>query len=60
MGWFGVAQYKDKQSITIINLVDTMCLTRYPWLLESTHDQESEFIGHEFKNPNPGVILNNI
>ena len=27
-----------------------MCLDRYPWTVEITYDQGSEFIGREFKN----------
>ena len=29
-GWIGVTKYKDNQAITIVNLVETMWLTRYP------------------------------
>ena len=29
-GSFGITQYKDKQLMTITNLVEIVCLTRYP------------------------------
>ena len=40
-GWFEVIHYKDKQAMTISNLVETMWLTRYTWLTEITYDRES-------------------
>ena len=49
MGWFKVAEYNNKHEITIINLVDTTLLTRYPWTTEITHDQGSKFIRHEVR-----------
>ena len=48
-GWFEVVQYDDKRAITITNLVETTCLSRYPRPIEITHDQGKEFIGHEFQ-----------
>ena len=36
---------------TITNLVENAWMTRYHRKREFTHDQGSEFIGHEFKNP---------
>ena len=32
-GWFEVVQYDDKIAITTANLVETMCLCRYPILI---------------------------
>ena len=29
-GWFKIAQYNDKSAIYIVNLVETMWLSRYP------------------------------
>ena len=48
-GWFKITQYNDKNEITIAYLVETRCLTRYPWPTKITYDQGSEFIGHEFR-----------
>ena len=33
------------------NLVETMCLSRYPIPTEITYDQVSDFIGHNFRKP---------
>ena len=51
MGWFKIAEYDNKHAITITNLVETKCLTMYPWTMEITYDRVSEFIGHEFRKP---------
>ena len=48
-GWFEITQYNDKRSISIVNLVETTWLSRYPIQMEITHDQGSEFVGHEFR-----------
>ena len=48
-GWFEVVQYDDKIAITIVNLVATMQLSRYPRPIETMYDQGNEFIGHEFR-----------
>ena len=48
-GWFNIAQYNDKRSISIANLVETKWLSRYPRAIEIMYDQGSEFIGHEFR-----------
>ena len=40
-GWFEIAQYDDKTAISIVNLVETMWLSRYPRPIEITYDQES-------------------
>ena len=47
-GWSEIAQYEDKISISIANLVGTTWLSRYPRPIEVTYDQGNEFIGHEF------------
>ena len=47
-GWFEITQCDDKRAILITNLVETMWLSRYPRLMETTYDQGSEFIVHEF------------
>ena len=49
-GWFEVTQYNNKKAMTIENLVETMWMARYPWLVEITYDQRGELIGHEFKH----------
>ena len=36
--------------MTIVNLVETTWMVRYPWPVEITYDQGEEFIGHEFKD----------
>ena len=49
-GWFEVTQYYDKKSMMIVDLVETTCMSRYPWSSEITYDHGSEFLGHKFKN----------
>ena len=49
-GWFEVAQYNDKEDMTIINLVETTGLVRYTWPVEITYDRGGYFLGHKFKN----------
>ena len=48
-GWSKIAQYEDKRSISIVNLVETMWLSRYPRPIEITYDQGKECIGHQFR-----------
>ena len=36
--------------MTIMNLVETMWLVRYPWPVEITYEQGGEFLVHEIKN----------
>ena len=38
-GWFEAVQYDEKRAITIANLVESMCLSRYPRPIEITYDQ---------------------
>ena len=40
-GWFEVVQYDDNRAISIADLVETMCLSRYPRPIEITYDQVS-------------------
>ena len=47
--WFKITHDDNKHNISIVNLVETTWLTKYPRTMESTHDQGSEFIGHEFR-----------
>ena len=47
--WFKRTKYEGKRVISIQNLVETTWLNRYPSPTENTHDQGSEFIGHEFR-----------
>ena len=49
-GWFEIAQYSDKKSINIANLVEQTWLSRCPWPPLITYDRGSEFIGFEFHN----------
>jgi hypothetical protein len=48
-GWFEIAQYDDKQSISIANIVEQQWLTRYPLPTQVNFDRGSEFIGYDFK-----------
>ena len=38
-GWFEITQYNDKIVISIVNLVETIWLSRYPRPTEITYDQ---------------------
>ena len=49
-GWFEIAQYDDKRTISIANLVETTWLSIYPRPIEIIYDQGSEFITHKFRN----------
>ena len=40
-GWLKITQYGNKGVISIVNLVETACLTRYPRPMEITYDQGS-------------------
>ena len=48
-GWFEITKHEDKREISIANLVETMCLSRYPRPIENNYDQGKEFIGNEFR-----------
>ena len=48
-GWFEIAEYKDKESNTIANLIEQTWLSRYPWPEKCIYDRGSEFIGSEFQ-----------
>ena len=45
-GWFEITRYNNKRVISIADLVETKCLSRYPRPMEIRYDQGSEFIGH--------------
>ena len=47
-GWFEIAEYDDKQSITVANIVERMWLTRYPLPTQIIFDRGSEFMGQDF------------
>jgi transposase InsO family protein len=49
-GWFEIAQYDDKRSITIANIVEQEWLAWYPWPTQVIFDRGSEFMGHDFQN----------
>ena len=38
-GWFKIYQYEDKRAISIVNLVETKWLSRYPRPIEIMYDQ---------------------
>ena len=42
-------QYDNKRAISIVNLVETTWVIRYPRPMEIMYDQGSEFTGHEFR-----------
>ena len=50
-GWFIIMQYKYKRTISIVNLVETTWLTRYPRPMKINYDQGSEFIIHGLRKP---------
>ena len=41
-------QYDNKRAISIVNLVETTWVIRYPRPMEIMYDQGSEYIGHKF------------
>ena len=49
-GWFEITQYDNKRAMTIMKLVETMWIIRYPWTDKITYDQGSTFFGREFQN----------
>ena len=46
--WFEITQYKDKETMTIVNLVETAWLLQYPWPVEITYDGGGYFLCHKF------------
>jgi len=44
-GWFEIRELKDKEAITVANLVEQTWLTRYPWPTELVFDRGTEFMG---------------
>ena len=48
-GQFKITQYENNFTITTVNLVEAAWLTTYPWPMEITYYQGSEFIVHRFK-----------
>ena len=46
--WFEIMHYNDKIAMSILNLVETTCLSRYPIRMEITYKSVSLFIGNEF------------
>ena len=47
--WFDITQYNDKKSMTIANLVETMCLVRYPWPVESSMTEDGNYLVRSLK-----------
>ena len=43
-GWFELQQIRDKQAITIANIVEQTWLSRYPWPTQITYDRGTEFM----------------
>ena len=43
-GWFEVKQIRDKQAITIANIIEQTWLSRYPWPTQITYDRGTEFM----------------
>ena len=50
-GLFKIMKYDDKWLISIVNLVETTWLARYPCPTEITYDQGLESTGREFIKP---------
>ena len=48
MEWFKITQYDNKQKMLVFNLMETTCMTRYPWTMEITYEGVSERITHKF------------
>jgi len=48
-GWFEIAQYDDKKSVTVVNIVEQQWLTWYPHPMLITLDRGNEFIGQDFR-----------
>ena len=48
--WLKITQYNNKREISLLKLVGTLWIYRYPKPTYITYGQGSEFIGHEFKN----------
>ena len=48
-GWFEISKYEDKRATSIVNLVETKWMSRYPRPIKITYDQGKECIGHEFR-----------
>jgi len=48
-GWFEIAQYDDKRSVTVANITEQEWFSRYPWPTQITYDRGSEFIGRDFQ-----------
>ena len=49
MDWSKITEYNSECDITITNLIENAYLIMYPWPMEITYDQGSEFIFHEFR-----------
>ena len=49
-GLFEIMQYNDNKSMKIANLVETMWMDMYPWLVNIKYDQGEGLIGHDFIN----------
>ena len=49
-GWFEIAEYRTKHSISVANIAEQEWLSRYPWPTQITFDRGSEFIGHDFQD----------
>ena len=49
-GWFEVTQYRNNKAMLISNLVETMWLIHYPWLVDITYEVVRELLHQKFKN----------
>ena len=47
--WLEITKYDKKRAVSLANLVETTCLTRYPRPMEIAYDRGSEFIVHGFR-----------
>ena len=48
--WFEITQYKDKEAMTIVNLVETTWLLKYSQPVKMTYDRGGGFLGKIFKS----------
>jgi hypothetical protein len=44
-GWFKMRQIPNKDSNTVVNLVEQTWLTQYPWPTQIVFDRGKEFMG---------------
>ncbi len=48
-GWFEIIQSEAKTADVVVNKVEVVWLSRYPWPLRITYDHGYKFIGSKFQ-----------